>query len=193
MLKNLHTNALSYLLSLFNSVFFSNNYFARLSSYFLFWNPTLVSYHPVALSSVLGKLIQKILNKRLFWYLELKNLLSPAQYGFRKDRNNSQALFDLQNEINVPSPVNSYLYSVFFDHQEAFPHIWRHCIVQKLFELGLRGNLSSLLQSFLNNRSLMIRIQNVTSSPLTVENGVPQGEVFSVPFFFIAIMISSNV
>ena len=33
----------------------------------------------------------------------------------------------------------------------------------------------------------MARIQNVTSSPLTVENGVPQGEVFSVPLFLIAI------
>ena len=58
--------------------------------------------------------------------------------------------------------------------------------MQKLFELGLRGNLPSLLQSFLNNRSLMVGIQNVTSSPLTVENGVPQGEVFSVPLFLIA-------
>ena len=107
--------------------------------------------------------------------------------GFRKGWNTSQALFDLQNEINMPSSAKSCLYSVFFDLQEAFLRVWRHYIVQKLFEPGLRGNLSSLLQSFRNNISLMVKIQNVTSSPLTVEIGVPQGEVFSVPLFLITI------
>jgi len=87
----------------------------------------------------------------------------------------------------MPSSAKSCLYSVFFDLQEAAPRVWRHYIVQKLFEFGLRGNLPFLLHSFLNNRSRMVAIQNVTSSPLTVENDVPQGEVFSVPLFLIAI------
>ena len=43
-----------------------------------------VSLRPIALSSVLGKLFQKILNKRLLWYLEFDNVLSPSQYGLRK-------------------------------------------------------------------------------------------------------------
>jgi len=38
----------------------------------------------------------------------------------------------------------------------------------------------------------MVRIQNVTSFLLTVENGVPLGEVFSVPFFLIAINDTSK-
>jgi len=100
----------------------------------------------------------------------------------RNGGNTSQALFDLQNEINAPSSAKSSLYSVFFHLQEALPRVWGHYIVQKLFEIGLRGNLPSLvLQSFLNNRSLMVRIQNITSSSFTVENGVPQDEVSAFP------------
>jgi len=106
-------------------------------------------------------------------------------------RNTSQTLFDLQNEIKAPSSAKSCLYSVFFDLQEAFPRVWRHYIVQKLFKLGVRGNLLSLLQSFLNNGFFMVRIQNVTFSPLTVENDIPQGGVFSVPHFLIAINVYS--
>jgi len=113
-------------------------------------DPSLpVSYRPIALSGVLGKLFQTILNKRLLWYLEFKNQLLPVQYGFRKIRNTSQALFDLQNEMNMPSSAKSCLYSVFFDLQEAFPRVWRHYIVQKLFELGLRGNLPSYYKASL--------------------------------------------
>jgi len=51
---------------------------------------------------------------------------------------------------------------------------------------GLRGNLPSLLQFFLYDRSITVRIQNYFSHHL-IQNGVPQGEVWSVPLFPIAI------
>lgn len=44
-------------------------------------------HHPIALAIGLGKLFQKISNKRLFWHLELNNFL---QFSFRKGRNISQ-------------------------------------------------------------------------------------------------------
>jgi len=107
MLKNLHPNSLSYLLSLFNSILLHNSYPPS-------WKLVIVlailkpsrdpshpdSFRPITLTSVLGKLFQKILNKRLTWYLEYNNILSPFQYGFRKGRNTLQALTDLQQQIN---------------------------------------------------------------------------------------------
>jgi len=48
-------------------------------------------------------------------------------------------------------------------------------------------NLSPLLQSFLYERSITVRIQNTYSSHHLIPNGVPQGEVWSVPLFLIAI------
>jgi len=84
MLKNLHPNLLTCLLSLFNSIFSQN-------TYPLTWKTVIIlsilkpssdpllpfSYRPIALSSALSKLFQKILNKRLFWFLEANNLRSP--------------------------------------------------------------------------------------------------------------------
>lgn len=135
----------------------------------------------------MGKLFQKILNKRLTWYLEFNNILSHSQYGFRKNRNTLQALTDLQQQINDAVNQNSSLYTIFFDLQQAFPRVWRHYICQKLHHVGLRGNLPKLLQSFLSDRSIAVRIEDQLSSHHLIQNGVPQGEVWSVPLFLMAI------
>jgi len=105
----------------------------------------------------------------------------------------SQPLLNLQNKINQSSSPKFSLYSIFFDLQEAYPRVWRHYICNKLQEIGVRGSLPSILQSFLNNRTLIVRIQNTTSAPLTVDNGVPQGKVFSVLLFYQQSMTSQNV
>ena len=167
MIKNLHSNSRTYLLSLFNVILHQ-------SYYPLPWkiaiilpilkpskNPALpTSYRPIALTSVIGKLFQKILNKRLFWFLESNNLLSPTQYGFRKGHITLQALTDLNLQIEKALRSYSYLFSIFFDLHEAFRLVWRHHISTKLHDMDLRGNLPKLLQFFLQNRSLTVRIQN---------------------------------
>jgi len=199
MLKNLHPNSLTYLLSLFNSILHQG-------TYPLYWKLAIIlpilkpdkdpslpsSYRPIALTSILGKLLQKILNKRLFWFLESNNILSSYQYGFRKGRNTLQAISDLNFQIEEAHRTNSNLYTIFFDLEQAFPRVWRHYICSRLYDIGLRGNLPKLLQSFLYDRSLTVRIQNKLSSHQLIQNGVPQGEVWSVPLFLIAINELTN-
>jgi len=126
-------------------------------------------------------------NKRLKWVLDFNNILSHSQYGFRKNWNSLQALTDLQQQINNAVNKNSSLYIIFFDLQQAFPQVWRHYICQKLHLIGLRGNLPKLLQSFLYDRSITVRIEDQLSSHHLIQNGVSQGEVWSVPLFLITI------
>ena len=114
------------------------------------------------------------------------------QYGFCKGRNTYHTLADLQTQISNATNSNSCLYSIFFDLQEAFPRVWRHYICNKLHKIGLRGNLPKILQDFLHNRTLMVRIQDKISSPHKIQNGVLQGEMFSVPLFLIVINDITN-
>lgn len=194
MLKHLHPNAFSYLLDLFNQILKQGVYPAAWKTAIIIPIPKpdsdplcISSYRPIALTSVLGKTLEKILNKRLIWFLESNDLLSTYQYGFRKGRSTLHAMADLQAQVNEAFLSNSYCYSIFFDIKEAYPRVWRHYICQKLHELGLRGNLPKVIQDFLSNRNLVVRIQDQLSSPLTIENGVPQGSVLSVFLFLVAI------
>jgi len=93
MIKNLHSNSLTYLLSLFNTILHQRYYPLPWKLAIILpilkpsKDPSLASsYQPIALTSVMGKLFQKILNKRLFWFLESNNLLSPSQYGFQRPK-----------------------------------------------------------------------------------------------------------
>ena len=44
------------------------------------------SYRPVALTSHLGKVLEAIIRTEIQDFLEINNLLTPGQHGFRKGR-----------------------------------------------------------------------------------------------------------
>ena len=44
------------------------------------------SYRPIALTSTIGKLLERLIVNRLSWWLEARSLLSPWPAGFRKRR-----------------------------------------------------------------------------------------------------------
>jgi len=140
MIKNLHPNGLSYFLTLFNAILLQSIYPSQ-------WKLAIVlpipkpskdpsspdSYRSIALASVLDKLFQKILNKRFIWYLESNDILSPSQYGFRKGQNTLQALTVLHQQMETVINANSSsLYTIFFDLEQAFPHVWRHYNMSKI-------------------------------------------------------------
>ena len=50
-----------------------------------------------------------------------------------------------------------------------------------------------MLQNFLYNKTITVRIQDQLSFHQSIQNGVPKGEVWSIPLFLIAIDISKCV
>ena len=81
------------------------------------------SYRPISLLSTLSKILEKILNKRLSWYLESNNLLNQSQYGCRRGRSAIMALAELDARIHRANANGSTLYSLFFDLENAFPRV----------------------------------------------------------------------
>ena len=73
---------------------------------------------------------------------------------------------------------------VFFDVEKAFEQVWHKGLLTKLYELGLDLKLIRWIKSFLQNRGLTIKMNNILSELLKPIHSVPQGSPLS-PILFI--------
>jgi len=61
------------------------------------------------------KLLEKIINSRLMWYLETNNLISNLQHGFHKNNSTLDSLAIIENEIKETFNQYQYLVLVNYD------------------------------------------------------------------------------
>ena len=151
------------------------------------------SYRPIALTSCLCKLFEKMVNTRFVWLLETKGLISDNQFGFRKNRSTLDPLMVLSRDIEKSFALGKQVIGVFFDLEKAYDTTWRYGILRQLGQWGIRGFLPKFLNSFLSDRFLKVRVGATYSKPFVQEEGVPQGSVLSVTLFIVAVnsLISS--
>lgn len=141
------------------------------------------SYRPIALTSCLCKLLERMVNSRLMWFLEKNCLLSETQSGFRKSRSTAEPLVRLETAIRQTFLLSEYLVAVFLDFEKAYDMLWTQGLLYKLDGLGIRGNMFGFLRSFLLNRTFQVRLHQTVSRVCTVSNGTPQGSVISPTLF----------
>ena len=78
------------------------------------------SYRPISLTSVIGKVMEKMVTNRISYYLEKRNLSTRVQTGFRKGKSTVDQLICLQDIINKYNNNRGYTVAVFVDFQSAY-------------------------------------------------------------------------
>ena len=194
MLKHLPENALSTLLHIFNDIWatgvFPDSW--RLATVIPIPKPGKdhaepTNYRPIALTSCLCKTLERMINKRLVWYLESNDLISPIQSGFRSERSTNDHLIRLETFIRDAFVNREHVVSVFFDLEKAYDTTWRYGILKDLHDLGLKGRLPLFIKSFLEDRTMQVRVGSTLSDLYDQEQGVPQGSILSTSLFNIKI------
>jgi hypothetical protein len=145
------------------------------------------------LTSCVCKTMERMVNRRLVWILENKNLLYNVQCGFQWHRSTLYHLVTLENRIRNSFLVRQHLVAFFCDLEKAYDTTWRYGILRTLHRWNLRRLLPLFISSFLQDRHFRVRLGTVFSDFYTQENGVPQGSVLSVTFFAVAINGLVNV
>ena len=148
-------------------------------------NPS--SYRPIALTSQLGKTMERLVTERLSHFLESKNLLSNYQSGFRKGRGTMDSVLCLESEIRKAQTNREMVIAVFFDVEKAYDMLWKEGLLIKLKKLGVNGKLHNWVLDFMFGRTIEIKVGTEYSKTYQVENGTPQGSVCSPILFNVMI------
>jgi len=113
------------------------------------------NHHPIALTSCIWKVMERMINSRLVWYLERNKFISPMQCGFRKQRSTTNHLVQLESFVREAFAQRQHAVGVFFDLEKAYESTWKFGIMTYLHNAGLRGRLPLFIESFLKIDSLM--------------------------------------
>ena len=170
MLKHLPESSLQALLGIFNHIWTTGDFPEdwRLATVIPIPKPGKdhaepTNYRPIALTSCLCKTLERMINKRLIWYLESNNLLSRYQSGFRAGRSTNDNLVRLETFIRDAFVKKEHIVAVFFDLEKAYGTTWRYGIMKDIHKLGLRGRLPTFIESFLADRAMQVRVGSTLS------------------------------
>jgi len=194
MLKHLNSNGREKLLELYNNIWASDDFPDSWREAFIIPIPKprkdhtrSTNHRPISLTSCLCKLMERMICSRLRWFLEKNGLLANCQSGARQERSTTDHLVALDTKIREALVQNHHAVAVFFDLEKAYDTTWRHGILQKLQEYGLKGHLPKFVQNFLEHRTFKVKVGNTYSDEYTQENGIQQGSLISVLCFLAAI------
>ena len=145
------------------------------------------NYRPISLLSNIGKLIEKLLHKRLYFFLDQSKCLFDSQFGFRPHHSTNHALITITEHIRSALDKSNFTCGVFLDFQKAFDTVNHGILLSKLSYYGASGIAHDLFKSYLTNRKQHTIINGVSSSVLSKTHGVLQGSVLGPLLFLIYI------
>ena len=110
------------------------------------------SYGPISLLSNISKIIQKLVHRQLYGFLEFNNYLYTYQFGFRNLHSTNHALFTITEKIRKAIDNGEITYGVFLDLQKAFDTVDHEILLSKSEHYGIRGVPLKWFKTFLTQQ-----------------------------------------
>ena len=190
-LKRLPTAAIQILTKLFNLVLETGHWVWDVSNVIFKKkegkeNYTIASsYRPITISSYIGKLLEKIIEKRIKIHCEIEGVLDEEQEGFRSQRNTSRYLYKLIASLDECKRKKLTTFLLCIDFSKAFDSVWIKGLIVKLSWYKVQGKLLRVINNFLQCRKVRLKVDDRIGHKRSCGCfGLPQGSVLA-PLLFI--------
>jgi hypothetical protein len=117
------------------------------------------------LTSCIGKVVERVIVKRLVDFLESNNVLIKQQSGFRRGRSTHDNLLFMTQKITECLARGKNCLGIFFDIAKAFDKVWHKGLICKMIDAKLPRYIVYWTQAFLMGRSFVVRVNGKSSQP----------------------------
>ena len=149
------------------------------------------NYRPISLLLTISKVLEKIVYKRTYSFLNDTNQLYQSQYGFRSGHSCESAICELVGTIAKNQEEGLHTIGLFIDLSKAFATLDHKILLQKLYKYGIRGICLDWFNSYLEKREM--RSKCTVNDNLAYSNyydmgyGTPQGSCLGPLLFLVFI------
>jgi hypothetical protein len=137
------------------------------------------AYRPISLLECTGKLMEKIVAKRVNHDITAADLLPMSQFGSRPHHNAVDAVATVVHRIQATRWAGRAGALLLFDISGFFDNINPARLARILHLKGFPTNVCDWVLSFLTGRTAALKIGTHVSEPFDILNGTPQGSPLS--------------
>ena len=145
------------------------------------------NYHPISLTSVPGKLMERLVKNAIVEHMTTNNLFSEAQHSFLKGKSCVTQLLEYLEDITESMDNGNDVDVIYLDFCKAFDKIPHRRLIKKLEIYGIKGKLLNWIRDFLSERQQRVFIKGSSSTWTDIASGVPQGSVLGTTLFLVYI------
>jgi len=143
------------------------------------------NYRPVSNLSFLSKLIERVVVRQFVSHLNESGLFVPVQSAYRAHHSTETALLKVLNDLLLAVDEGDVAILALLDQSAAFDTIDHQILLHRLSVLfGVNGVALSWFKSYLSGRLQCVSVSGVSSPPVPLPYGVPQGSALG-PILYI--------
>jgi hypothetical protein len=117
-------------------------------------------FRPISLNNTAGKVLEKLLFKRIMHHLHQTEFLNKNQYGFTPQKNTIDAAMEARKFIEPQLEKGRVVKMASLDVRGAFDSAWWPAIIKGLRDAKCPRNLCNLTLDYLKERKAVININN---------------------------------
>ena len=143
------------------------------------------SFRPISMTSVVIRVFEHLIQRKLSKRLEDNNFFHDLQFGFRQQHGTIDAIHYLLSHIRSFVVKGRQVPVAFLDLTKAFDRVWPERLLTMLDNANIHGKAWAWLKAFITQRHIRVIDKTQSANWHNIHFGVPQGAVLSPLLFLI--------